>query len=248
MGKISTYSDAALGIDGCRSGWVVVAFRGAQAHIDVFPHIAEIWRRYPSPALALVDIPIGLPSQAPAARECDRMARDLLRPRRHHSIFNPPCRAASEAPRDQARRVNREKTGKDLSQQSLNLLPKIQEVDTFLRELPITERTKIAESHPEILFWALNGGQALEWGKKQAQGKEERLFLLNQTHPRALALYWEGLSRIPRAAAQRDDLIDAIALGLAASFIGDEPRRMRQLPATAPFDEKGLPMRIVYFS
>ena len=49
------------GADGCRAGWFAIAFtRNGQWQIEIFPDIAELWKKYRKASLILVDIPIGL--------------------------------------------------------------------------------------------------------------------------------------------------------------------------------------------
>src|SRR6476620_489556 len=82
-----------VGVDGCRAGWIAIAFDESDAHSHlVTSTIADVARRYPS-GLVLVDIPIGLRDTERDERRCDLEARVLLGPRAS-SVFPAPCRAA----------------------------------------------------------------------------------------------------------------------------------------------------------
>ena len=67
---------------------------------------------------------------------------------------------------------------KSLSAQSINIIPKIRELDEFLddhREY----KNVLCESHPELCFTRLNG-KALMMKKKTAEGLEERRSILEK--------------------------------------------------------------------
>ena len=61
--------------------------------------------------------------------------------------------------------MSRRLTGKGLSRQAFAIAPKIKEVDDFLQSCPTAEVT-VREAHPEICFWALNGGCPMRYQKK----------------------------------------------------------------------------------
>jgi predicted RNase H-like nuclease len=103
----------------------------------------------------------------------------LLGPRRS-SVFRVPCRATLEATNyDDAKIINKAKTGKSLAIQSWSIIPKIRELDEFLNK-NISSRSKIREIHPEVCFYALNGGKPMEFNKKKAEGFQERIKVLRR--------------------------------------------------------------------
>ena len=59
-----------------------------------------------------------------------------------------------------------------------SIVPKIDEVDRFLRAQP-ARQSKFWETHPEVLFFFLNGRRPLIHKKKRAVGLDERLALLS---------------------------------------------------------------------
>lgn len=208
-----------------------LAFRSA-----VYPDLRAMWAALrPDPARdrILLDMPIGLAEGADGSlnrvedRRCDRDCRKLLPKRRKSSVFPVPARQALHAADPSA--ANEAATGRRLSRQSLNLLPKIREVDDLVagllaRGLPVSGL--LDESHPELAFLRLNGGEAPAHGKKEAAGRQERLEILA-----AAGLPEAELERLlqtfVRKQAAPDDLLDAAALALCAWRIvsGHSPAR-----------------------
>jgi predicted RNase H-like nuclease len=107
------------GVDGCRTGWVVVTERSAA----VAPTFAAVLAALPDDAIVAVDMPIGLADRyEPGGRECDRQARRLLGRGRGSSVFPAPPRPALGA-RTLAEARER---GWPATLQALHLLPKIE--------------------------------------------------------------------------------------------------------------------------
>lgn len=130
--------------------------------------------------------------------------------------------------------------GAKLSKQSWNILPKIREVDDWLRR---EGKVKCRECHPELAFWALAGGKAMRHGKKTMAGREERLAVLRGYFRGADALFAAALRAYPRKSVAGDDIIDALVLALTARLgRGD----LSRVPVHPQFDAKALPMEIVY--
>src|SRR5262249_33696116 len=130
--------------------------------------------------IVAVDIPIGFPDQArKGGRECDRNARRLLGRIRSSSVFNAPVRAAlgiSNYP--DAADVNTRSTVPgakkllSISQQSFRLFPKMVDVDCVMN--PVAQE-RIREIHPELCFYEMNGGHALDRPKRTPEGFAQRL-------------------------------------------------------------------------
>jgi predicted RNase H-like nuclease len=233
------YSGAWFGIDGCRGGWFAVVLEDAGGRAwHLYPTLAELLAAAGTFRLALIDIPIGL---AGGARECDRLARCRLGARRS-SVFSPPARATLAA-RDyrEALRLNRRHAGVGLSKQAWNLVPKIREVDALLQS-DHRWRRRLRESHPELAFAYFNGGVPMRHNKRTAEGRRERLRVLQGRLPEAGTMLEDVLNRTRRRDVQPDDILDAMVLAvLARAGKGD----YLTLPVSPPVDETGLAMEIV---
>ncbi len=228
---------AGVGVDGCRAGWVWVRATADDFTYGTLASLAQVVARFPGERV-LVDIPIGLPSDA-RPRGCEAPARRFVGPRRA-SVFTPPGRAAVEAgDYPSANGANRLQTGRGLSKQAWNLVPKILEADRLLRSEPELQ-ARVHESHPEVCFRALAGAPIAHY-KKTLEGHRERLAVLSSLRP--------GLeSGLAAALAARDpgtgpdDLIDAFVLALSA---GLPASGLATLPNPPERDVTGLPMQMV---
>ena len=206
------------GIDGCRGGWVVASTDG----VRVLPALT-----FAGFDLVGIDMPIGLIDGPP--RACDVEARRYLRPR-GSSVFPAPPRAALKcAEYNTAVALARRATGRGISRQTFNIMPKIAELDLLIDD---SNQGCVIEVHPECAFRALSAGEVLP-SKKTGAGQAFRR--------RLLADHFDLPSRVPSGAAL-DDVLDAYAV-LWSTFrflhgehivFGDGQR-----------DERGLEMRIV---
>ena len=233
-----------VGIDGCKEGWFCVALQRMHLwNLDVFPNITAAWQALQAAKLILIDIPIGLRETGREGRRCDQQARKLLGAPRASSVFTPPVRPAlALRTYQEAARVNYALTGRKLSLQSWGISPKIREVDQLLRTQR-SAREKIREIHPEILFWALNGANAMTHSKKRLPGFEERLQVLSRLFSHSEAIVDEALCRFSRAEVARDDILDALAAAVTGLL---SEGRLKTLPAVPEVDAAGLPMEIAY--
>ncbi len=225
-----------LGIDGCPAGWVAVDL--TQQWLHVFSTLQELWQTVQHHlALALVDIPMGLPEDA--YRTCDLEARRLLGGRRS-SIFFTPCREAVYAVTYQeANAVNRHRVGKGISIQTWNICGKIREMDMLLQNHSV--RDVLSESHPELAFAWLNGGQPLTSRKQRLAGRRERLDLLEQKLLGSTPWLLDVVASVPNRLARPDDILDAAVLSVAAV---EARRALEPFPNPAPLDALGIPMQI----
>jgi predicted RNase H-like nuclease len=232
-----------VGADWSSGSWFAVAFGPAAFdHAAVYEGVGDLWLEYEERAeQILLDVPIGLVEEGPEGRECERLAREVLGPRRS-SVFTPPVREATRKRRyPAAKRVNERKTGRSLSKQAFAISTAIAQVDELLRELP-EARDVVAEAHPEVCFRAF-AGEPLEYSKTTAAGYAERM--------RALAEFDESAPPTVQAAAEAtggydvtvDDVLDAVALAFTAR---PGPGRLRSLPPDPPTDARGLAMQMVY--
>lgn len=212
------------GVDGCRSGWVVV-FRD---QAEVVPTFAEVVAALPDDTIIAIDVPIGLEDRyAPGGRECDRLARRLLGRVRGSSVFPAPPRPALGARAMGTARAR----GWPVTLQALNILPKIEEVDAMMTpEL----QTRVFEAHPELCFLELNDGRPLLRNKRGRAGRDDRWALLERG----------GVVRPlrPRRGEAEDDLVDACAeLWIAQRIARGHGVRV---PDDPPRDGRGLRMEI----
>lgn len=199
------------GVDGCAAGWIVVIRDTESRRLSrcIAPDFLTVLDKTRGAGIVAVDIPIGLLDAAvPGGRACDMAARKLLGPKRGSSVFPPPVRAALDClVYPQALQANRgsSSAGIGISRQCFAILPKIREVDRVIT--PELQR-KIREIHPELCFFALNGGCAITHPKRSAEGKDVRLVLL-QKHGFG-SLSSEAVQPIPPG-VESDDILDACA-------------------------------------
>ncbi|MDZ7803867.1 DUF429 domain-containing protein [Thiohalophilus sp.] len=230
-----------LGIDGCRAGWFAIIKQDDRWSYALAPTIDTLLNDYGAADRIFIDIPVGLAEDQ--TRQCDQLARRLLSPHRHSSVFSTPVRNAVYAPDyTTACRINAQQTDRKITRQTWNICPKIREVDTWLRQHP-NAQSRIYESHPEVAFYALNKAHPLKTRKKSPEGREQRLTLLAQVIGNARQLYDRAVGHYPRAQLQTDDILDAMVLAVMASC---KETDHCYLPQPAPVDRHGIMMRIVY--
>lgn len=233
------------GVDGCRGGWLIVEWTiEADAETagrteplpppraSVQPDLEELIDRLRRGRLAAVavDMPIGLLDTQP--RPCDVEARKLLGPRRS-SVFPTPVRSTLDAvDYEDACRLSRRHSGKALSKQAYNLLPKIRELDRLATP---EDQDRLVEAHPECAFVRL-AGRPLEHAKRTEAGRQQRRRLLAERDP-ALGNLIDRFDRLPTL-----DLIDAAVLTVTAAHVVHRSERR----LGAGFDRRGLATRVVY--
>jgi predicted RNase H-like nuclease len=231
------------GIDGCRTGWVVALVRpdGPELRLRVLRQIADVPALAEAPAILAVDMPIGLPERCGVG---GRAAENIVRPllgARQSAVFSVPSRPAvyagsygeacalAFATSDPPRKV---------SKQLFMIAPKIREVDAALRaDVALARRT--FEVHPELAFWRLNGGRALDQPKK-VKGRPFAPGL--QLRHDLLAAAGLVAPEAPVPGAGPDDVLDALACAAIARRI--HAGVARPFPNPPPFDAFGLPMAI----
>lgn len=234
-----------VGVDGCKAGWFWVRLtRSGDWDAHIAQRFDQVWGEWRQAELILVDIPIGLRGSGDQERLCDREARRILGRPRSSSVFPPPCRAALSAHTyREATRINERHTGRRLNKQTWNITPKIREVDNLIQS-EHRARSVIRESHPEVLFFALNEGRGMMHNKRAEDGFSERLRLLERVYPGSNAVVTSALGRFARKDVGRDDILDALVAAVAA-MVGEH--RLRMLPERPERDSTGLPMEIVYY-
>jgi predicted RNase H-like nuclease len=169
-------SERVLGIDACKGGWIGITLDGgvvrgyaAGTIDDLVTDVAADG----SPAVVAIDIPIGMPDHG--LRTADLEARKAVG-RLRSSVFMTPVRGTlNETRHDVASAINRRHAGQGMSIQAFGILPKVREVDTWLRRT----RCRVVEVHPEVSFAAL-AGKPLTVRKSTWAGVQERCRLLRE--------------------------------------------------------------------
>lgn len=192
---------AVLGVDGCRIGWVGVVWDGA-TRVLVAPTIGELVDLAGPLEAVAIDIPIGLPSDAP--RQAERLARPRL-PGRASTVFNAPAAVVLDAPDyHAANAANRAALGLGLSKQTWYLVPKIRDVADWLATAP---EVPVVEAHPELCFATMNGSVLVD-GKTTEAGEAARR--------RLLADHGLDVEASRRTGVAVDDVLDAAATAWTA--------------------------------
>jgi len=197
-----------LGVDGCRAGWVGAVLRGTSYDVlvaaDIAALVGEARRREPALGIVGIDIPIGLPDDRP--RLTDRLARVRLPTGRKSSVFPTPSRAAvAYTTQPEASAANRAALGVGLSIQAFHLVPKILDVDAFVRGGP---PVTVLEVHPEVSFAEIDPTCVVR-SKTTPEGRVAR----------TAALRGAGLdppSYRPGQGFAADDLLDACVVAWTA--------------------------------
>lgn len=234
----------AVGVDGCRHGWIAVTGEGALLDYRLFTSMRELLAFHGGASRVLVDIPIGLPWKECPARPCDALARQRLR-HRHVCVFAAPSRAACQAAsKAEARERNLAELGKSLSEQALGICAKVAEVDALLLS-DTRARARVREIHPEVCFWAMNNGEPLNDAKTTRAGVQARLALLSQRLPQATGFLARVQAETTRSQVKADDVLDALAGYLTARADDTALCALRGEPS---HDLEGLPMEMLYIA
>jgi predicted RNase H-like nuclease len=208
------------------------------------PRIADVLAASEAPALIAVDMPVGLPERTgPGGRAAENSVRPLLGDRQS-SVFSVPSRAAIYANdyREACRIAQAtSQPPRKVSKQLFNIAPKIREVDECFRSAPAAAE-RVFEVHPELAFWRLNGGRALDQPKKVKSRPYEPGLALRRGLLVAAGLPAEALNMKPPKGAGADDLLDALACAAIARRI--HAGIAQPFPDPPPRDEFGLRMAI----
>ena len=239
LGLSASLKFSAVGIDGCRAGWVAAFQLDVEPVLAVVKTLSELTPHLSHETTVMIDMPIGLLNDD-ASRQCDALARERLRPHRSSSVFGVPPRAVTRiSDYPQANALSRKLTGKGLSKQSFYLFPKIRELDDWL--VNPDRRGEWWECHPEVAFAQLNSGVALGASKKSEEGQAERMTLLADL-PGVNTALERAIKNYKRKDLLPDDCIDALVCLLTAKR---DPHQRILIPATPDKDERGLTMGIM---
>ena len=228
-----------VGIDWMKPYWLAVELRGDEISIRKLPRIAEINKYYLNADAVLIDIPVGLPENAEenvARPDCE--ARDYLPTVRKPSIFPVPCRQAINiADYAEASAENERILGKKLTSQSYAFSKMIRQVDGFLAENKFWQN-RLVESHPEVAFQLLNGGNSLQDSKHTEAGIQERIAILQRHSVDPISLFAEFTPK------QYEDVLDALCLALSAQL--GCTNGFSTIPENPTCDSRGLKMQMVF--
>jgi len=168
--------------------------------------------------MTVVDMPIGLADIG--RRACEAAARKLLSPLRHSSVFSSPRRPMLDfgdypEANDWGKQQGAD-TGGGLSKQAWMIVPKIREIDETIGP---SDQNRLAEGHPEVAFWRLNGEQPCRHPKRKTEGATERLAILEKNGLPGCDKLYENLKAMAGTGLARDDVYDACALALTAKAL-----------------------------
>jgi predicted RNase H-like nuclease len=232
------------GVDGCPAGWIVALIAPDAGAVDI-----RIFQRFldvlaVGASTIAIDIPIGLPERAGhGGRAAENAVRPLLGARQS-SVFSVPSRAAIEAMTYReacAVALATSDPPRKVSKQLFMLVPKIREVDAVVRA-DKTAIGRVFEVHPELAYWRLNGGRALDEPKKVKGRPDERGLALRRRLLMGAGLPADAVNTSPPRGAGPDDLLDAIACAWVAGRI--RAGLAEPFPNPPQRDAFGLPMAI----
>ena len=224
------------GIDGCRSGWLIVEAGSDLSKAEL--RFAPNWNSVNRVAkIVAVDMPIGIPQRG--VRQCEVEARKLLSPYAAR-VFKSLSRGALRFAQSEWNTANQWSKARGfggISKQIWNIRPKIKEID---RSIAPADQARIYEAHPELAFARLNGGTPLD-SKHTPEGLNARKRLLLRAGFTNLDSWLQNLRG---NGAKADDLFDACALTLTARNI--LRGRARHIPEVVERDSRSLRMSISY--
>ncbi len=230
------------GIDGCRAGWLAVTFDDNQPYYKILRSDDELAEILESFERIFIDMPIGLEDEN-YTRECDELLRKRLGAEYAPSVFSPPIRPALDAPSyAEANMQSFEYTEKKLTLQAWNITPKIKTLDRLLREKEQLQNI-LLESHPELIFMNLNGGMIYQ-KKNTKKGLRHRLDLIMNHEEIAAEFFREIKELYRRNEIEEDDIVDAMALALAAKQ--SVVKGVKTIPENPTKDSMGLEKAIHY--
>lgn len=225
------------GADGCAGGWIcIVLDRKTSAVTPLLCRSSEeLLMIHFEPSVLAIDMPIGLPDIGD--RDCDRIARTLLGPRRS-SVFPAPIRPSLAAVTQQgADAISRAIVGRGVGAQAWALYRRVLSLDRLIGP---DEQERCVEVHPELSFLALNGDRPLPDSKRAPEGIATRRALIDAAFgPKAFPSIRQAIT--PRDATD-DDLLDAMAACWTANRIAEGTAR--RIPDEPPTDARGLRMEM----
>jgi predicted RNase H-like nuclease len=234
------------GVDGCPAGWIAAFVQpdGAEARVRIAPRFSDVLAAPEAPAVIAVDMPVGLPERTgPGGRAAENAVRPLLGARQS-SVFSVPSRAAIYAgdyAEACASAVRTSDPPRKVSKQLFNIAPRIREIDGLLRQFPAAAG-RVFEVHPEVAFWMLNGGRALDEPKKVKSRPYEPGLELRRSLLMRGGISEPVVRQAPPKGAGPDDLLDALACAAVARRL--HRGAARPYPDPPPRDAYGIAMAI----
>lgn len=227
-----------IGVDGCKNGWIAAVIKDGILNVYRYDSIQQLIESFPAFDSFLIDMAIGLQDSVNDIRPDDE-ARKRLSPR-SSTVFPVPTRRAVYAEGEQAQKQeNLSVLGKSLAKQSMAIIPKIRELDTFLQEHQ-EYKNVICESHPELCFAMMNG-EALRSKKKDFIGFHERTQILSRYLGRKnIEGLWDYATTLK---CNTDDVVDAVCLAVTASMKASG--EFETIPNEPQKDSRGLLMQMI---
>ena len=205
------------GVDGTKGGWIAVVLEdGRLSRIQLVKGVQSDFGQIVDTDVVAIDVPIGF-----GPRDADGLARQKIG---GSSVFAIPGREAFEGVYG---------PGLGISAQAFAIGARIRHVTALART-----DGRFREVHPEVCFWAMNGGTRLAYRKKSAGGALERIALLRE-HDIDIDLPVLG----DAAGVPLDDVIDAAACAWSGARIAR--REAVSLPNPPQLIEK-YPVAIWY--
>lgn len=241
---------ACVGVDWAGNGWVAAIRDEGAWSVEFYPTILNLWHPHRDATTILVDVPIGL--QTSGKRAPDLTAKSILGGGRQASFFLTPTREAVYAPNIEEAKARQEPADFGVQNQVWAIVPRIRELDVFLREFTEEVREdQILEAHPELCFAGLNDGEPIAAPKGTEAGREARLAVLEAVDPALVAAYEEAVDTLTKpsyapvvAGSKTDDILDALVLAASATRGPDELERIPAEPDRDPVLDR--PIEIVY--
>lgn len=228
-------------VDGYRGGWLVAMSESwrcdeppALKACDKFSSVLELTQAC---RIAVVDMPIGMPSGTPP-RACDVAARETLGDAGRERVFLcPPRESLKATTAKKFQEIHRRVTGKGAGLPVWGIAPKLKEVDSAMNP---DFQNRVREFHPELV-WKRLAGSVLA-SKHGATGMLQRIDVLNQQNPSWLG----GLKtdHLPIAVALDDVLDCLVGISVADAIARDANYKGRVPESDPPKDDHKLRMEI----
>ena len=227
-----------IGVDGCKGGWIAAVIDREEVRVEKYSSMEQIVSRYPVFDEFLIDMVIGFPDCENDVRP-DSLARKIVVPRTS-TIFPVPCRTAVYASTEKEQILcNQQALGKSLAKQTMAIIPKMKELDTFLNENDVYKNV-IKESHPEVCFARLNGSVVMS-KKSEKDGMLERVDILKKYVP--MIVITDILQKAKQYKCNADDIVDALCLAVTANL--NVQGKAEPIPARPQKDAMGLEMQMI---
>jgi predicted RNase H-like nuclease len=232
-----------VGLDGCPAGWIAsfgVPTVPKGFRTKLFNSFQEVLDHFEGNlGVMAVDMPIGLLDAAkPGGRECEVQARTILRPCASRVFSSPVYAAIARESFALASKINKNSSehNQGISRQCFGLFPKLRQVHHCMT---VERQRYIVETHPELGFAAMNGGEVVKESKRSNVGRELRLTLLGRNGFQDVHSEFERYRKVDVA---NDDILDAYSCAWVA--IRYSRGVARRIPVEAQVDSRGLRMEM----